>query len=453
MAEVINANVFDATKKFVDFAGLDYFWEKAKAYVDAADKVTADKVAALETTVGDADSGLVKDVKAIQDELNSLSGGAGSIATQISNAIGELDVEDTAVEGQYVSAVSEVDGKINVTRVALPDYTEVYDAKGAAATAEANAKAYVDGIVGDVTGEDGVVTKGLNSRIADLEAIDHEKLASDASAAAVATVLDGAPEKFDTLKEVAQWIADSESAASDADLVTRVSALENIDHDAYKAADTALETSLKGYVDGKDSAMDARVKVLEGHDVYVKSDVDDAIADAKKAGTDANAALDAYKPVIEKSVEDAKAAAITKAAEDAAKMLESYYTKTEVDGLVAGAKTYADGLKTEIDGVIAENERVTSEALTDLDDRVKVLEGHDVYVKADVDDAIADAKKAGTDAAAALDTYKGEAAQALADNSAADQAYAKAYTDALFASITFASKSDIDDLFAPEAEA
>lgn len=103
MAEVINTNVFDATKKFVDFAGLDYFWEKAKAYVDAADKVTADKVSALETTVGDANSGLVKDVKAIQDELDSLSGGAGSIATQISNAIGKLDVEDTAVEGVKLS--------------------------------------------------------------------------------------------------------------------------------------------------------------------------------------------------------------------------------------------------------------------------------------------------------------------------------------------------------------
>lgn len=34
MVEVINTSVFDAEKKFVDFAGLDYFWEKAKDYVD-----------------------------------------------------------------------------------------------------------------------------------------------------------------------------------------------------------------------------------------------------------------------------------------------------------------------------------------------------------------------------------------------------------------------------------
>ena len=53
MAEVINTNVFDAEKKFVDFAGLDYFWEKAKAYVDEVDKATTDRVATLEGVVGD----------------------------------------------------------------------------------------------------------------------------------------------------------------------------------------------------------------------------------------------------------------------------------------------------------------------------------------------------------------------------------------------------------------
>ena len=34
-------------------------------------------------------------------------------------AIGNLDVDDAAVEGQVVSAVSEVDGKIQVSRRAL----------------------------------------------------------------------------------------------------------------------------------------------------------------------------------------------------------------------------------------------------------------------------------------------------------------------------------------------
>lgn len=65
------------------------------------------------------------------------------------NLIAALDVADDAVAGQYVSAVSETDGKIKVTRAALPDYTDVYDAKGSAATAETNAKAYADGLAGN----------------------------------------------------------------------------------------------------------------------------------------------------------------------------------------------------------------------------------------------------------------------------------------------------------------
>jgi hypothetical protein len=47
------------------------------------------------------------------------------------DAIAALDVEDTAVAGQYVSAVSEVDGKISVTRADLPvDVLETGDANG-----------------------------------------------------------------------------------------------------------------------------------------------------------------------------------------------------------------------------------------------------------------------------------------------------------------------------------
>ena len=132
MAEKINANVFDSTKKFVDFSGLDYFWTKAKNYIDGVDTAMSAKVTTIEgdvtklkTTVGDVNSGLVQQVNTIQSDLDALSSGAGSISTQITNAINLLDVADAAVDGQYVSSVSEADGKIAITRAALPDYTEV----------------------------------------------------------------------------------------------------------------------------------------------------------------------------------------------------------------------------------------------------------------------------------------------------------------------------------------
>lgn len=446
----VNTAVGAYAAEGVEASGL----RKEIAAAEAAAKSHADSVAATAkaeaiSEAGTAASGALNAYKTEVGNTYATKGEQTALETSLTTEINKkANSADVYVKGDVDSAIATAKAEAISDANAYADgLADNYDAAGSAATAEQNAKAYVDGIVGDVTGEGGVVTKGLDSRIADLEAIDHEKLASDASAAAVATILDNAPESFDTLKEVADWIANNDHADDVAGLMTDVENLKKINHDAYKAADTALETSLKGYVDGKDSAMDARVDVLEGHDVYVKDTVDAAIADAKKAGTDAAAALDTYKPVIEQKVDDAKDAAIAKAAEDAAAMLESYYTKTEVDGLVAGAKTYADGLKTAIDGVIEENERVTSEALTDLDTRVNTIEAQDVYVKDTVDAAIADAKKAGTDAAAALDTYKGVVTEALADNSEADQAYAKTYTDLLFASFQFAQNTDIDSLF------
>ena len=54
------------------------------------------------------------------DALEAAVGEGGSVATQITTEINKLNVDDTAVEGQYVSAVKEVKGKIEVTRANLP---------------------------------------------------------------------------------------------------------------------------------------------------------------------------------------------------------------------------------------------------------------------------------------------------------------------------------------------
>lgn len=202
-------------------------------------------------------------------DLNAMTGGNGSIAEQITAAIEELDVDE--ISGDYIKSVKQVDGKIEATVG-----TFNFDAAGAADGALNAAKAYADSLAKnyDAAGSaadaqeaaiahaDGLNT-AMNTRVEKLEAIDHEKLAADASAAAVATVLDGAPEKFDTLKEVAQWISDSESAADAADLVTRVKALENIDHDAYKGyADQAVADAV-AEATRLNNATNDRVKAIE----------------------------------------------------------------------------------------------------------------------------------------------------------------------------------------------
>lgn len=249
MAEVNNTNVFDAEKKFVDFAGLDYFWDKAKEHIDGADAELSGRIdtatgdiSGLKTTVGDANSGLVKDLAALTDRVDALGGAEGGIDSMIDAKINALDSADAAVAGEYVSSVAQADGKITVVRAALPDYSETYDEKGAAAAAQSAAEAYADGLAKnyDAAGTAAGLDAVMNTRVAKLEAIDHNKLATDAAASAVATVLDGAPEAFDTLKEVATWISNNDHAEDVAGLVTDVENLKKIDHEEAKASKTKL---------------------------------------------------------------------------------------------------------------------------------------------------------------------------------------------------------------------
>lgn len=65
-------------KNLINLTRLNTFWKKAKTYINS------------------------------------------TINTEITAAIEALDVDDTAVSGQYVSSVSQVDGKIVVSRLPLP---------------------------------------------------------------------------------------------------------------------------------------------------------------------------------------------------------------------------------------------------------------------------------------------------------------------------------------------
>jgi hypothetical protein len=323
MAEIVNSKVFDSNKKFVDLAGLDYFWEKAKAYVDGVDSAMSGRVDALADVVGDSTKGLVKDLATLQETVNSLGnieGGEG-IGGMIDAKIAALDLPNT------------------------------YDSKGSAAAAEAAAKSYVDGIVNDKEVE-GETVKGLNSRIASLESIDHEKLASDASAAAVATILDGAPEAFNTLKEVADWIGNNDHASDVATLVTDVANLKAIDHDAYKGADETVLSSAKSYADGvantakSEAIADADSKIAGLSSVYDSKGSAAAAETAAKSYTDGKLVDYTKTDAMNTAIETAKNAAIAAANET----LKSYYTSSQVDTKLAEnsaadqayAKTYAE---------------------------------------------------------------------------------------------------------------
>lgn len=72
------------------------------------------------------DKTVTEALESLASEISALIGNdenGGSISDLITAAINKLDYTDKAVDGQYVSAVSEVDGVISVERKALPTYT------------------------------------------------------------------------------------------------------------------------------------------------------------------------------------------------------------------------------------------------------------------------------------------------------------------------------------------
>ena len=75
-----------------------------------------------------SDSGAVVATDSINAAISKLENQVDAVKAEKDAAIDALDVEDTAVSGQYVSQVTETDGKIAVARVELPSLTEVHEA-------------------------------------------------------------------------------------------------------------------------------------------------------------------------------------------------------------------------------------------------------------------------------------------------------------------------------------
>jgi len=128
--------------------------------------------AVLGTSSDTASSMTVYGVKAYVD---SALGSGGNVATQITNAIGALDASDAAVAGKYVSAVSEENGVVTVSRSDLPGVTFNH---GAATTPATNTVDVVSAIgnvagAGDTTSAVSVVSvataAGVSAAVADLD--------------------------------------------------------------------------------------------------------------------------------------------------------------------------------------------------------------------------------------------------------------------------------------------
>ena len=269
-------------------------------------KTNADAIGALETLVGGtpvsdqintAVTNAKTELKGYADSLDAAMdtrvdaleaavGTGGSVDTKISDAIGKLDKEDAAVAGQYVSAVSETDGVITVTRAALPDYSNTYAPK-THTHAIADVTGLQDALDGkaaaaDVTALSGKVTTLIGTDAdKSVRAIANEELAAQ-------LIPDTAKQSLDTLQEIAAWIQSHPDDASA--MSTAIDALEEkVGNSAVSAQITTAINELKA---GDIKSATDRISALEADshthankallDTYTQTEADLADAVAKK---------------------------------------------------------------------------------------------------------------------------------------------------------------------------
>lgn len=339
------------------------------------------------------------------EELKGLLG-LGSMAYKSEVAEGDLNADlkakvNAAAEGNHSHSNKTVLDGITAEKVSAWD------------AAEGNAKTYADGL-----------NTAMNTRVEALEAIDHEhanKALLDTYTQTEANLADAVAKKHSHANagELAK-IADGDKAKWDAvaaDYLTSAdkTTLENSIKEAKKAgtdANTALETykvsndaRVKAVEDDVAEITDGTNGILAQAKAYADGK-DTAIAAAKKAGDDAQSDINAYKESNDSALAGVKATA------DAAAV------KTEVNAELAkkvdkveGKSLVSDSEITKLAGVSAGANKVESSANNGsikIDGVETVVYTHpDKHAIADVDglQAALDGKQAAGDYAAEVHTH------------------------------------------------
>ena len=282
----------------------------------------------LAETIGDDTKGLVKEVATLRADIESLSGGEGSISTQINNAIQALDLPNT-YEEKGAAATAETNAKAYADGLAA-NYDAAGAAATAAATAEANAKAYTDELANGAvkTNTEAIATlNGTGEGSVDKKVAD-----------AIAEVVANAPENLDTLKEIADYIASDPQGV--AELSNKVTTLEGKAHTHDN----------KEVIDGITAE---KVEAWDGSEAAAKAYADGLAANYDAAGAAATAETNA-KAYADGLASNYDAAGAADAAETAAKayadgLASNYDEAGAAAAAETNAKAYADGLAANYD--------------------------------------------------------------------------------------------------------
>lgn len=301
--KVDNTEVAVAGLQDAAFATVESINTTAQSYVNAAKT-------ALEGTATDTDESVtIAGAKKYADKVAEAAGTNAS--TALTTEIGKLKNDDAAVANQFVTAVKEANGIVTVERKAL-----------VAADIPELAQSKISGLDTALAGKqnnltfDGDYEAGVNNA-ATVSTVTSAKTALIGDTSADATTTDG-----NTIADVRRYVdAKTKNIASDKaleDLTTRVTTAEG-EIDDLQAAIGTNGSVTKAIADAKKAGTDAATAVttLENGKVKDNADAiaainnaetgilkqakdyadgkDTAIAAAKKAGTDAAAAVTALE--------------------------------------------------------------------------------------------------------------------------------------------------------------
>jgi hypothetical protein len=353
-------------------------------------------------------------------------------ATETGANFAELKQRLSTIEG----SISDTNDRIDALMANMPEGQKTIVSYVAAEIAKVDTDGAAEAVAGDLAEEIERATKKEAELLGKIEANEDaiEVLNGDAQtegsvkkqvADAIATVVGGADESLDTLKEIAEWIADEGVAGKDAaTLISKVNQAES-DIDALQTAVTttlpgAINTAVSEAIEGLDSEVVATASAdVNKVNVLTKVvEADGKLTDKAEvelysvAGVDAKVA-DAVKTAIEdldggyaaSTEAEGKVAVVTGITQTDGKIVSGtqteVYTSTKIDALLAGALGDNGSVATQITNALGELDLVSPEAT--------VAKGG-VSVIATV------AQEGGQVSATAVEVEKaGAAAQALAD--------------------------------------
>ena len=171
----------------------------------------------------------------------SVAGAKKYTDDKIVEAVNDLDYTDTAVTGNYVSAVNEADGKISVTREPLPT-VEAISVAGKPITAVSESLGTIAASAGTINAEFVTVADAGSA----FTATDVEGVLAEIDAAykaADAAIIDNASESANTLAKLEDIVNDISADAKEYHIVKTTTGLPETTKEKYSLVDAAGNVS------------------------------------------------------------------------------------------------------------------------------------------------------------------------------------------------------------------